>query len=316
MTREKDEAVLKTSERERELTELRREVGSVIEKKRRSETELERLRAHLLAVEEGYTSEAIASEDRERELRRKLASTEESLRVATAAQSNASQEATVKAESLRREVASLSEQRDSLLDKLSRVTADYQSQAVSLDNLTMALEGFQREKDNLLKLAERDYKERLERERAQQTALREEARALQDKVDAANEGLSAASRLGEQLEKKGQVIATLRQEVKLRDELLKKAQGELDSVANNNAGKVRTRRKFWRTVLRVKIATLQNMNHTKRDNEAHAWLQFAGKIFPSFSILAMKIYVSLAFFTGSTISIFYRDKNTYGMHWC
>ena len=68
--------------------------------------------------------------------------------------------------------------------------------------------------------------------------MNEEIRVLQEKVEAANEGLNAASRLGEQLEKKGQVIATLRQEVKLREELLKKAQGELNSVSNNNAGKV------------------------------------------------------------------------------
>ncbi len=34
--------------------------------------ELDRLREHLVAVEDGYTQEALATEERERELRRKL----------------------------------------------------------------------------------------------------------------------------------------------------------------------------------------------------------------------------------------------------
>ena len=65
-------AHLKLADRDRELTETRREVNNVIEKKKRLELELERLKEHLLAVEEGYTQEALATEQRERELRKKL----------------------------------------------------------------------------------------------------------------------------------------------------------------------------------------------------------------------------------------------------
>ena len=54
----------------------------------------------------------------------------------------------------------LSEQRDQLLSKLGRVTSEYQSQSTALDNLTMVLEGFQQERDNDLKIAERDFEER------------------------------------------------------------------------------------------------------------------------------------------------------------
>jgi predicted nucleic acid-binding Zn-ribbon protein len=72
LTKERDALHLQSASRDRELAELRREVGNVIEKKRRLEAELERLRAHLLAVEETYTGDALAAEDRERELRKKL----------------------------------------------------------------------------------------------------------------------------------------------------------------------------------------------------------------------------------------------------
>ena len=47
-----------------------------------------------------------------------------------------------------------------LLDKLKKVTGEYQSQTTALDNLTMVLEGFQRTQQNGLKLAEKDYREK------------------------------------------------------------------------------------------------------------------------------------------------------------
>ena len=66
---------------------------------------------------------------------------------------------------------------------------------------------------------------RLSKEKQLQSRLEEEITALKAEVASANAGLAAAGRLGEQLESKAQVIATLRQEVKARDEHLKKAQG-------------------------------------------------------------------------------------------
>jgi hypothetical protein len=72
LKKEKDELKLTLESRERELVETRKEVSNVIEKKKRLENELERLRAHLVAVEDSYTQEAIESEERERELRKKL----------------------------------------------------------------------------------------------------------------------------------------------------------------------------------------------------------------------------------------------------
>ena len=42
------------------------------DKKKRLEHELERLKQHLVQVEETYTQEALEAEERERELRKKL----------------------------------------------------------------------------------------------------------------------------------------------------------------------------------------------------------------------------------------------------
>lgn len=89
-----------------------------------------------------------------------IQSTEEALRVSSAQHSNASQEANVATESLTKTVSTLSDQRDQLLDQLGKVTRDYERQCKDMENLTMVLEGFQREKDNHLKLAKKDFEER------------------------------------------------------------------------------------------------------------------------------------------------------------
>lgn len=49
------------------------------DKEQRQKQELERLRNHLLEMEDSYTREALAAEDRESELRRRVALLEERL---------------------------------------------------------------------------------------------------------------------------------------------------------------------------------------------------------------------------------------------
>lgn len=70
--RERDESQLSVNDKDRQLTELRHEVNNVIDKKKKLEHELVRLKQHLVVVEEGYTQEALEAEERERELRKKI----------------------------------------------------------------------------------------------------------------------------------------------------------------------------------------------------------------------------------------------------
>lgn len=59
------------------------------EKEQRQKVELERLRNHLLEIEDSYTREALAAEDRESELRRRAAMLEDKLVSSTSAVENA-----------------------------------------------------------------------------------------------------------------------------------------------------------------------------------------------------------------------------------
>lgn len=57
----------------------------VRDKEHRLNLELERLRNHLLEIEDSYTREALAAEDRETELRRKVALLDERLATSSSA---------------------------------------------------------------------------------------------------------------------------------------------------------------------------------------------------------------------------------------
>ena len=62
MTSERDSALIQGKARQQEAQDLRREVSSIIEKKKRVEGEVERLRGHLVQVEESYTVELMEGE--------------------------------------------------------------------------------------------------------------------------------------------------------------------------------------------------------------------------------------------------------------
>lgn len=61
----------------------------VRDKEQRLNLELERLRNHLLEIEDSYTREAIAAQDRETELRRRVAMLDEKLATSSSAVENA-----------------------------------------------------------------------------------------------------------------------------------------------------------------------------------------------------------------------------------
>ena len=72
LMQERDEVQIRANDKDRQLAELRKEVNNVIDKKKRLEQETERLKQHLVDVEDGYTQEALQTEEREQELRKKL----------------------------------------------------------------------------------------------------------------------------------------------------------------------------------------------------------------------------------------------------
>lgn len=158
--RERDQARLQVSDKDREMTGLRKEVNSVIDKKKRLEQELERLKQHLVTVEETYTQEALEGEERERFLRTKLANCEENLRVATAQQSSTSKATTAQVQALEAKLAEVSRECEQAKMKLFGMESDRSGHQRAMDNLNMALEGLQMEKANDLRRAEIEFEQK------------------------------------------------------------------------------------------------------------------------------------------------------------
>ena len=266
LRREKDQVQVQSNDKDRNLLELRKEVNNVIDKKKKLEYELERLKHHLMEIEEAHTNEVIEAEEKEKELKKKLQVTEEALQHSSSQQSNTTKVATVHLQKLEGQVTELTRERDQLIEKMGRISHEYTLQSNAMSNLNAALESLQSQKDNEMKWADKDNQDRyllnlhlhkkvpifkckmtfsfsifvtrLLQEKKKQDELLDEIDLLKQKVASANEGLAAANRLSEQLEKKTQAIAMLKHEVKLREDLLKKAQNQLKDANTNNTVKV------------------------------------------------------------------------------
>ncbi|XP_048709301.2 thyroid receptor-interacting protein 11 isoform X3 [Caretta caretta] len=76
---ERDQVMLALKQKQMESSALQNEVQHLRDKEQRLNQELERLRNHLLEMEDSYTQEALAAEDRETKLRKKVMVLEEKL---------------------------------------------------------------------------------------------------------------------------------------------------------------------------------------------------------------------------------------------
>jgi len=104
--------------------------------------------------------------------------------------------------------------------------------------LTLALEGFTRQRDNELAGVERAADARVAREQKRAEELEEAARVVKGQLERAQQGLEAAARLGDQLDVKTRAIVNLKQEISARDEMIKSCQEKLLKHSNSQVGRV------------------------------------------------------------------------------
>jgi len=189
-------------------------------------------------VEEGYTAELMEGEEREKEMRKKVAQLEDLLRVATHTSSEVSESASQASTQLTAALETAASQRDQLSDQLASCEATLRTRSMELRNLQLALEGFQRQKENEIGMAEKNCEAKVEKEQMLVRELQEKLRVNKQQLDRAQQGLEAAARLSEQLDKKGTVIANLKQEISVREEMVKNMQEKLLVLSNNQVGRV------------------------------------------------------------------------------
>nr|XP_033807217.1 thyroid receptor-interacting protein 11 isoform X2 [Geotrypetes seraphini] len=235
---ERDQVMVALKQKQMESTALQNEVQHLRDKEQRLNQELERLRNHLIEMEDSYTREALAAEDREADLRRKNMFLEEKLLSSSTAVENASHQASLQVESLQEQLSLVSRQRDDALVQFNASQDQVKQYALSLANLQMVLEQFQQEEKAM-------YSAELEKHQKQNAELKRKAEmfenrviSLQESLEEANTALDSASRLTEQLDIKEEQIETLKKEGQMMQEMLDDAQNKLVDLLNSTEGKV------------------------------------------------------------------------------
>ncbi|XP_076604782.1 thyroid receptor-interacting protein 11 [Chaetodon auriga] len=235
---ERDQVMMALKQKQMETTAVQSELQHMRDKEQRLTLELERLRNHLLEIEDSYTREALAAEDRETDLRRRVALLDDKLATSSSAVENASQQASLQVESLQEQLSGVVKQRDDALTHLRTSQEQVNQYAVSLSNLQMVLEQFQQEEKAMYSAELDRHKKEKEEWRRKAERLEDQASALQINLDEANAALDSASRLTDQLDLKEEQIEELKKQVDVRQEMLEEVQRKLMNLLNSTEGKI------------------------------------------------------------------------------
>uniref|UniRef100_A0A8C3YG95 Thyroid hormone receptor interactor 11 n=1 Tax=Catagonus wagneri TaxID=51154 RepID=A0A8C3YG95_9CETA len=235
---ERDQVMLALKQKQMENTAVQNEVQHLRDKELRLNQELERLRNHLLESEDSYTREALAAEDREAKLRKKVTVLEEKLVSSSNAMESASHQASLQVESLQEQLNVVSRQRDETALQLSVSQEQVKQYALSLSNLQMVLEHFQQEEKAMYSTELEKHKQLVAEWKKKAENLEGQLVSLQERLDEANAALDSASRLTEQLDLKEEQIEELKKQNELRQEMLDDVQKKLMNLVNSTEGKV------------------------------------------------------------------------------
>ncbi|XP_064540742.1 interaptin [Drosophila montana] len=200
--------------------------------------DLERLRAHLVEIEELHTQESVQLQRELDEARDKQAALQHEVSKSSNAYTSASIRANQQAETLQAQHVLLLQQRDELLAKLGQHEDREQRQQAALTNLQCALEQFQNDKEHDIATATQRMRREMQAQLEQQAQLKSEMNVLQQQLADANQGLRAASRLSDQLEAGQQTIAVLRDEVDSLKEANLKLEQSLSSSESSQTDKI------------------------------------------------------------------------------
>ncbi|KAG8039173.1 hypothetical protein G9C98_003480 [Cotesia typhae] len=200
--------------------------------------ELERLRSHLMEIEDNHTEEMLILEQSKKDVEAKLMQTEEQLKNSSTVYTSANIRANQQVETLQQQMTLLAQQRDEIQNKLSVAEDKVQSHSAALTNLQIVLEQFQRDKENDIRNATERIRQQLNDSFKKQDELNEEIKLLKNQLTEAKECLQAASRLSEQLDKKTERIQELNEEVSKLNELVNTAEQRIQEAKESGVGKV------------------------------------------------------------------------------
>uniref|UniRef100_A0A1Y9HB09 GRIP domain-containing protein n=2 Tax=Anopheles funestus TaxID=62324 RepID=A0A1Y9HB09_ANOFN len=210
----------------------------LVEQRDGLQRDLERLRQHLLEIEEAHTQETVELQRRYDDTRQQLASLERDVKQSTNALTSASIRANQQAETLQAQYQLLLQQRDELGARLSAADDRDQKNQAALTNLQCALEQFQMNRERDIELATGSIRNELEQSRVREDGLKDMLKQIQQQLTDAKTGLLAAARISDQLEISQVTVASLKAELAKRDERYAALENRLQQTEASQADKV------------------------------------------------------------------------------
>ena len=208
------------------------------ERERKLNNEIERLRTHLIKMEESYTNDLIAAEDREKSLRDQIAQLEDS----THAQHELIQQLNTSGEqskqTLATELGTLKYEYSKLETLNNNLNNQLQYQMKCSQNLQNVLEQFKREREQHINEHLRQFQDALREQTAIATRLTNENNEIRTRLAEYNEALSAAHRLTDQIEKKDQLVYTLRHDIQEKEKLIHQYESNLRDLQSTSGSRV------------------------------------------------------------------------------
>ncbi|KAK8727202.1 hypothetical protein OTU49_009747 [Cherax quadricarinatus] len=235
---ERDQLRIANSRFNSQYQDQSKELNTIRERESRLATECERLRQHLVAVEESYTAEALKAEEREAMLRSTLTKMEEKLNNHSNFFSTANQRASVQVETLQSQLRDLTAKRDDAVLRLQTAEEIAEQHQQSLATLQQVLQDFQKNQVREIAEATERTRRQLEEEKEKNSSLTVQINNLKSQLTEVESALAAASRLGEQLMKKEQMITALKAQVTSQEEVARKARDEVICLKSSSDAKV------------------------------------------------------------------------------
>lgn len=245
---------------------VRTDLIAAVSTNERLKKESERLRAHLLNVEQAYAQDFHTVQIREDELRNVIQQLETQLAAATVSQQQNSTEVHDQISNLEEQVTVLSQARDEAVTKLHEAEKRNQQLDGSLSNIRMAVENIKRENNLLLDQEREKSRKVLQRLEEQLRDVSLQNLAYQEKILLLDAERSTNNKLAADNERFRLEIADLNLQLEEKDVFLSKALDDAASVGTNKVEKALLRsmilgyfvgpKSVQNDILRMLMATL------------------------------------------------------------
>ncbi|XP_022905111.2 thyroid receptor-interacting protein 11-like isoform X1 [Onthophagus taurus] len=196
--------------------------NSTSEKEISLSKELQRLRAHLLEIEDQHMQEIMLADKKATEMQTKMMILEQREKQATSLHTSVNIRTNQHVETLQNQLQLVTNQRDELRKKVSDAEDTINKQSAGLANLEFVLRQFQDDKEKGVQLETERIRRQIMVEKNVQENLKKELTCLKNQLDESKQGLLAASRLSDQMEtSKHQIVVLKEENDKLREKLRK-----------------------------------------------------------------------------------------------